>query len=179
MSIVDRLRWLFWPTSQSEFKREKASQNNIADVLQETPNSDSVIKNLDTLVYPGPLDTAWALVVRQVAGSLDAMTSFLTVNVSGTTREQCEPYVQASRGDQGIMLLEAVSDNNLNAPLSATARNTLSYLGWCEPDNNDQNHYIVLSSHRPANTQVAEFLVRTLLDVYGVNSSCEFEYSTE
>jgi hypothetical protein len=49
------------------------------------------------------------------------------------------------------LLLEAVSDNFLETPLSMRAFVALRYLGWNDPNEQNQNHHVVLGPERRYN----------------------------
>lgn len=107
------------------------------------------------------------------------MKRFITVNVSGQMRENCEPYIQAARYEGDLLVLEAISDNFIDNPLSLLARNTLEFLLWREPNEYNENHHIVLGPDRPTNDLIARFMILTLQDVYGASPENKFEWSLE
>lgn len=184
MSFENRLRLLFWPIRRNEFDQELAERDmKLPDQTGVNPQLSTEISDEQSPVHSlsdtTPLDPLWEQIVSSIADYLDVMTSFVTVSVSGMTREQCEPYVQAGRVHDGSLLLEAVSNNNLELPLSISAHNTLHNLGWQLPTDSSENHFILLPPNRPSNEAIAEFLMRTLLDVYGVSRDNEFEFFSE
>lgn len=62
------------------------------------------------------------------------MTGLVTLSVTGTLIENCEPFIEAATYPTNVLLLEAASDNFLETPLSTRAFVALPYLGWSEPN---------------------------------------------
>lgn len=125
------------------------------------------------------LDENWGEIVSYLYWGLDTMELFVTVVASGEIRERCEPYVQAAKIDNNSIVLEAISDNFSDAPLSPLARDVLNELGWTQPNEENDNHHILLGPGRPSNDLIARFMILTLRDVYGVTPENKFDWTIE
>jgi hypothetical protein len=77
------------------------------------------------------------------------------------------------------LVLEAVSDNFLEVPLSMRAFVALRYLGWSDPNEQNENHHVVLGPERAANNLIARFLILTLRNVYGASPANKFDWTVE
>lgn len=131
------------------------------------------------LTYTGTLEPHWDQLASMMTDAIDQMASFVTVNAQGQMIEKCEPYVQLARLPDGGVMMEAVSDNYLETPLSMRALVVFRYMQWLDPDTNSANYYITLPAGRPPNHILARFLILTLRDVYGATPYCSFDISFE
>ena len=131
------------------------------------------------LTYIGSLEPEWSPSVENFLGRLDQMTRFVTLNVTGKLIENCEPFVQAAIFPNNVLVLEAVSDNYLETPLSMRAFVALRYLGWSDPNEQNQNHHVVLQPERAPNHLIARFLILTLRDAYGATPTNKFDWEFE
>lgn len=129
------------------------------------------------LAYIGSLETEWSPYVENLFGRLNQISGFVTLNVAGKLIENCEPFVQAAIFPNNVLLLEAVSDNFLETPLSMRAFVALRYLGWSDPNEQNQNHHVVLGPERAPNHLIARFLILTLRDVYGATPTNQFDWA--
>ena len=129
------------------------------------------------LAYIGSLEPEWSPFIEHLFGHLNQMSGFVTLNVSGKVIEDCEPFVQAAIFPNNVLLLEAVSDNFLETPLSMRAFVALRYLGWSDPNEQNQNHHVVLGPERAPNHLIARFLILTLRDVYGATPTNHFDWA--
>ena len=128
------------------------------------------------LTYIESLEPEWSTFVEYLLGCLDRMTGFATLSVTGKIIENCEPFVQAAIFPNNVLVLEAVSDNYLETPLSMRAFVALRYLGWNDPNEQNQNHHVVLGPERAPNHLIARFLILTLRDVYGATPANKFDW---
>jgi hypothetical protein len=128
------------------------------------------------LTYIETLEPEWSPFVEYLLGCLDRMTGFATLSVTGKIIENCEPFVQAAIFPNNVLVLEAVSDNYLETPLSMRAFVALRYLGWNDPNEQNQNHHVVLGPERAPNRLIARFLILTLRDVYGATPANKFDW---
>ena len=131
------------------------------------------------LTYIDSLESEWSPFVEYLLDCLDRMTGFATLSVTGKIIESCEPFVQAAIFPNNVLVLEAVSDNYLETPLSMRAFVALRYLGWSDPNEQNQNHHVVLQPERAPNHLIARFLILTLRDVYGATPANKFDWEFE
>ena len=104
------------------------------------------------LTYIGSLEAEWSVYVEHLFGALNHINEFVTLNVSGALIENCEPFVQASKYDGDILVLEAVSENFLDVPLSMRAFVALRYLAWNDPSPQNPNHHNDVRASTPSAT---------------------------
>jgi len=123
-----------------------------------------------------PLDSAWEALVRTVAAMVTLAPEHVVVQVYGDDGPHGGPYVQTLREDVGYMTLEASSNAFLDVPLSENAISQLVNMGWNspQPEEGMPNYFCTVG---PDSTpgEIAEFLVRTLCDVYNVSTRAAFE----
>ena len=131
------------------------------------------------LTYIESLEPEWSPFVEYLLGCLDRMTEFMTLGVTGKLIENCEPFVQAGFSPNNVLVLEAVSDNFLEVPLSMRALVALRYLGWSDPNEQNENHHVVLGPERAPNHLIAQFLILTLRDAYGASPANKFDWTVE
>lgn len=129
------------------------------------------------LAYIESLEPEWSVYVEHLYGALNHINEFVTLNVSGALIENCEPFVQASKYDGDVLVLEAVSDNFLDVPLSMRAFVALRYLAWNDPSPQNPNHHIILGPDRAPNHLISRFLILTLRDVYGATPTSSFDWT--
>ena len=108
-----------------------------------------------------PLEPIWDSLIRTIAAMVTLAPEYVVVQV---------------HGDDGYLTLEAASNEFLDVPLSVEASSVLIEMGWSspEPDEGAPNYFYVIG---PESTpgEIADFLVRTLRDVYKVSTSAAFE----
>jgi len=118
----------------------------------------------------------WGALIRTIAAMVTLAPEYVVVQVHGADGPQGGPYVQTLREDEGYMTLEASSNAFLDKPLKHVAIGKLLEMGWStpEPDSGMPNFFCSVG---PDSTprEIAEFLVRTLRDVYAVSVEAEFE----
>ena len=104
--------------------------------------------------------------------ALVALTSDIVVINVETERYPDGVYVQLCREDDGALTIEAVSNRYLTPPLTPDEITALHALGWEDPHEEDLPNYTrYLEPDQTAPGDVAEFLVRTLQQVYGTKPS--------
>jgi len=123
-----------------------------------------------------PLGSAWSPLVRTIAAMVTLSPEHVVVQVHGDDGPHGGPYVQTLREDDGYMTLEAASNVFLDTPLSEDAISQLLKMGWNspEPEEGMPNFFCIVGPDLSPG-DIAEFLVRTLCDVYKVSTSAEFE----
>jgi hypothetical protein len=123
-----------------------------------------------------PLEPIWDSLIRTIAAMVTLAPEYVVVQVHGDDGPDGGPYVQTLREDDGYLTLEAASNEFLDVPLSVEASSVLVEMGWNspEPDEGAPNYFYVIG---PESTpgEIADFLVRTLRDVYKVSTSAAFE----
>lgn len=124
-----------------------------------------------------PLASEWQPLVRTIAAMVTLAPEHVVVQVHGDDGPHGGPYVQTLQEDDGATTLEAASNAFLDTPLSDGAIETLRSMGWHdpEPEIGLPNHYCMVAGESAASVDIAEFLVRTLRDAYGVGASAAFE----
>jgi len=105
--------------------------------------------------------------VSFVAALVALTDDVVVVNVSSSD-EHPEVYVQLCREDDGALTLEAVSNQFLSRELTPDQISTLHAMGWNDPvDGEMPNFHRFVPARETAPGEIAEFLVRTLINVYG------------
>ncbi len=86
------------------------------------------------------------------------------------------PYVQALQEPQGIVLLEAISNEFLRPPLEKSGQQVLLFLGWrFYPESYLPNYTQFVDQVKVEPKEIALKLVRTLHFAYGVDDSFTYE----
>jgi len=107
--------------------------------------------------------------VSFVAALVALTDDVVVINVAATDSHP-EVYVQLCREDDGALTLEAVSNEFLDGTLTPDQVSTLLSMGWQEPiDSAMPNFHRFVSARETAPGEVADFLVRTLIQVYGTH----------
>lgn len=83
-------------------------------------------------------------------------------------------YVQGRLEEDGSLLLEVPSNEFFRPPLSLAQERHLSELGWESPEPDLPNFWRHISPDRIVPGEVAGFILRTLVEVYGVTDESEF-----
>ena len=147
-ALVELLIWM------EEESPQRASVVDLTDQLIEVPSDPSFFVGLERLV---------SFVAALVALTDDVVV----VNVSSSD-EHPEVYVQLCREDDGALTLEAVSNQFLSRELTPDQISTLHAMGWNDPlDGEMPNFNRFVPARETAPGEIAEFLVRTLINVYG------------
>jgi hypothetical protein len=124
-----------------------------------------------------PIGTA--RLVRFAAALIALTDDVVVVNVE-TERFPDGVYVQLCREDDGALTLEAVSSTFLDSPLSPDEMSALESLGWQAPAGEGLPNYIrYLEPHQTSPGEVAEYMVRTLEQVYGTKPSDLHQFAPE
>ena len=123
------------------------------------------------------LEADWQPLVSTIAAMVTLAPEHVVVQVHSDDGPNGGPYVQTLCEEDGAMTLEAASNVFLDQKLSHEAIELLQSMGWSEPepDIGLPNHHCMVSADSAAPGDIAEFLVRTLRDVYGVTTSAVFE----
>jgi len=107
--------------------------------------------------------------VSFVAALVALTDDVVVINVAATDSHP-EVYVQLCREDDGALTLEAVSNEFLDGTLTPDQVSTLLSMGWQEPiDSAMPNFHRYVLARETAPGEVADFLVRTLIQVYGTH----------
>jgi hypothetical protein len=90
------------------------------------------------------------------------------------------PYVQALQEHDGILLIEAVSNEFLTPPLGETGQQTMLFLGWrFYPEGYLPNYAQFIDQSEATAGEIALILARTLHFAYGVDETFGFEIGPE
>lgn len=124
-----------------------------------------------------PLEPEWQSLVSAIAAMVTLAPEHVVVQVHSDDGPHGGPYVQTLVEDDGAFTLEAASNQFLDSPLSTEAIRLLRSMGWKDPEPSVglPNHHCLTQGASAAPGAMAEFLVRTLRDAYGVTSSAVFE----
>lgn len=128
----------------------------------------------------GPLGEDWVPLVQVLAAMITLAAEHVTLQVYTAFDGDCGPYVQTLHEDDGALHIEAVSNEYLDPEIGPDAINSLLEMGWNPPDEDglpNFHRFIPSDDVRPG--EVAEFLVRTLRDVYLVSPQDRFECAPE
>ncbi len=86
------------------------------------------------------------------------------------------PYVQALQEHNGILLIEAVSNEFLTPPLGESGQQTMLFLGWrFYPESYLPNYAQFIDQSTVSPREIALILARALHFAYGVDESYSFE----
>ena len=118
----------------------------------------------------------WDALIKTIAAMVTLAPEYVVVQVHGADGPHGGPYVQTLREDEGYMTLEASSNTFLDKPLNDVAISKLIEMDWItpEPDSGMPNFFCSAGTDSTPR-EIAEFLVRTLRDVYAVSVEAEFE----
>ena len=147
-ALVELLIWM------EEGAPQRSSLVDEGDHLIEVPSDPRFFVGLERL--------------ESFVAALVALTDdVVVVNVSSSD-EHPEVYVQLCREDDGALTLEAVSNQFLSRELTPDQISTLHAMGWNDPiDGEMPNFHRFVSARETAPGDIAKFLVRTLVNVYG------------
>jgi len=107
--------------------------------------------------------------VSFVAALVALTDDVVVINVAATDNHP-EVYVQMCREDDGALTLEAVGSQFLDVALTPDQVSNLQSMGWQDPTDNEMpNFHRFVSARDTAPGEVAGFLVRTLIQVYGTH----------
>ena len=124
-----------------------------------------------------PLEPAWGSLVRTIAAMITLAPEYVVVQVHTDDGPDGGPYVQTLVEEDGAMTIEASSNTFLDTLIDDRAIEVLHSLGWNDPDPEFQlpNFHQFLQGEDVKPGLIAELLVRTLRDGYGVNQKASFE----
>ena len=124
-----------------------------------------------------PLEPAWGSLVRTIAAMITLAPEYVVVQVHTDDGPDGGPYVQTLVEEDGAMTIEASSNTFLDTPIDDLAIEVLHSLGWNDPDPEFQlpNFHQFLQGEDVKPGLIAELLVLTLRDGYGVNQKASFE----
>ena len=121
-------------------------------------------------------DPNWEALTKTIAAMVVLAPEYVVVQVHGADGPNGGPYVQTLQEEDGYLTLEACSNSFLDVPLSNDQLLELLEMGWNSPEPEDgMPNYFRLVGPDATPNEVAEFLVRTLADVYKVSIDSEFE----
>ena len=147
-ALVELLVWM------EEDAPQRASLVEGSDRIVEVPSDPSFFLGLERLI--------------SFVAALVALTDDVVVVNVGPSDEHPEVYVQLCREDDGALTLEAVSNQFLGNELTPDQISTLQAMGWNDPiDGEMPNFHRFVPARETAPGEIAEFLVRTLINVYG------------
>lgn len=86
-------------------------------------------------------------------------------------------YVQGRLEDDGSLLVEVPSNEFFRPPLSPARVRLLGELGWESPEPDQPNFWRLFTPDEIVPGEVAAFMMRTLVEVYGVQDDAEFTLS--
>ena len=125
-----------------------------------------------------PLDDSWSPLVKVLSAMITLAPSHVVLQVYTAYDGDCGPYVQTLQEEDGALHVEAVSNAYVDPPIGPDATNTLLEMGWNPPDDDGlPNFHRLFASGDVRPGEVADFLLRTLRDVYLVTPNDEFECS--
>ncbi len=112
----------------------------------------------------------WLKYTDLISQQITACRDTFILQVDTGQFSKCFPYVQLCKEEDGAMTIEAVSGRFLRPNLSPDAQNTLAELGWAPPEDSSSapNYWQFLRDEAAQAHLVAELLIKTLRDVYGV-----------
>ena len=124
-----------------------------------------------------PLEPGWGSLVRTIAAMITLAPEYVVVQVHTDDGPDGGPYVQTLVEEDGAMTIEASSNTFLDTPIDDLAIEVLHSLGWNDPDPEFHlpNFHQFLQGEDVKPGLIAELLVRTLRDGYGVNQKASFE----
>ena len=124
-----------------------------------------------------PLESGWGSLVRTIAAMITLAPEYVVVQVHTDDGPDGGPYVQTLVEDAGAITIEASSNTFLDTPIDDLAIEVLHSLGWNDPDPEFQlpNFHQFLQGEDVKPGLIAELLVLTLRDGYGVNQKASFE----
>lgn len=123
-----------------------------------------------------PLGTEWTSLVQILAAMITLAPEQVVLQVHTNYDGACGPYVQTLQEEDGALHIEALSNEFLDPPMGPDAINSLLEMGWEPPcDDGLPNFFRFIHSDDVRPGEVADFLVRTLRDVYLVQSTDRFE----
>ena len=124
-----------------------------------------------------PLEPAWGSLVRTIAAMITLAPEYVVVQVHTDDGPDGGPYVQTLVEEDGAITIEASSNTFLDTLIDDRAIEVLHSLGWNDPDPEFQlpNFHQFLQGEDVKPGLIAELLVRTLRDGYGVNQKASFE----
>ena len=130
------------------------------------------------------INETWPAVTARLAQLLQAHHRYVTLVANPRDGQTVAPFTQVAWRDDCSMQLEAVSDQFLDYFLDDEQCKLLSQLGYAFTDElDDEPEFVNYVQFRVGEGtepwSVAELLVRTLRDVYRVDTATtEFEYIT-
>ena len=134
------------------------------------------------------INETWPAITERLARLLQAHHRYVTLVANPRDGQSVAPFTQVAWRDDCSMQLEAVSDQFLDYFLDDEQCKLLSQLGYALTDErddelNDEPEFVNYVQFRVGEGtepwSVAELLVRTLRDVYRVDTATtEFEYIT-
>ena len=130
------------------------------------------------------IDETWPAITERLARLLQAHHRYVTLVANPRDGQTVAPFTQVAWRDDCSMQLEAVSDQFLDYFLDDEQCKLLSQLGYANSDELvDEPEFVNYVQFRVGegteSWSVAELLVRTLRDVYRVDTATtEFEYIT-
>ena len=134
------------------------------------------------------INETWPAVTERLARLLQAHHRYVTLVANPRDGQTVAPFTQVAWRDDCSMQLEAVSDQFLDYFLDDEQCKLLSLLGYANSDElddelDDEPEFVNYVQFRVGEGtepwSVAELLVRTLRDVYRVDTATtEFEYIT-
>ena len=118
----------------------------------------------------------WEPLVKTVSLMIELAPEYVVVQVHGLDGPDGGPYVQTLREADGAMTLEAASNVFLDDQISPDSIEILKEMGWRNPEPEDglPNFYCTVDELNTSD-ETANFLTRTLRDVYGVTTGAVFE----
>jgi len=124
-----------------------------------------------------PLGVEWTSLVQILAAMITLAPEQVVLQVHTQFDGDCGPYVQTLQEEDGALHIEAVSNEFLDPEIGPDAINTLVEMGW-EPPREDglPNFFRFIHGEEVRPGEVADFLVRTLRDVYLVSPHDRFEF---
>ena len=99
-----------------------------------------------------------------------------TLQSYGGNYGECGPYVQALLEHDNMILIEAVSNEFLDPPLSEQGHQTLLFMGWrFYPKHYLPNYTQFIDQSKVSSREIAQKMAQALHFAYGVDDTYSFE----
>lgn len=115
-------------------------------------------------------------IIDLISKYIEQRVDHWTLQTQGAHYLDCGPYVQALLEHDNMILIEAVSNEFLDSPLSESGHHTLLFMGWrFFPGAHYPNYAQMLNLNSISAKEIAIRMVRALHFAYGVDDTFSYE----
>lgn len=150
-------------------KNSTVKASNLSGVLEEIQVKQNLPKTNKVKVSPDALENFINFLTHYILGVKN------TFNLSvDTSKFAFSPYIQGITEADGMITLEAVSNNFLEPKLNSQELAQMKKLGWEDPEDQLPNFTIFCKQDKPNILKISKVISSTLFDIFEANQSSTF-----